>query len=380
MVCPDSFKGSLKAQEAADVIADALKEKYPDAEILKLPLADGGEGTGDLLAQGEYPDWVEVTACNPLKRPLNTGYHSDRNKTKAFIESAKVIGLPLLTREERNVMKASTFGLGMVIKKALENGCKEITVSLGGSATCDGGMGMLEALGYEFYDRNGIILEGSAENLSAIERIKSPETDSMLKGVEFKVLYDVENKLIGEYGSAKVYAPQKGAGPEDVRKLEAGLENLVNKAESEGLGGEDCALYSGAGAAGGLGFAFYCFLKAASQKGIEFMFEVMGFEEKIKEADLIITGEGKLDSQSLQGKVISGVLESAKTFSIPVIALAGIVESEKLLKSAGLKEIFQIADPKLSLEENLQRGIAVINLERAVRNEVTGWWEEETNN
>ena len=375
VVCPDSFKGSLSAEEASSVIAEALRRQYPEVETVILPLADGGEGTGEILARSEYPAKKEIIAFDPLMRAFKTFYLSDKTGRKAFIESAGVIGLPLLKPNERDVMKASSFGVGIVIKRAIEEGCKNITVSLGGSATSDGGMGMLSALGVKFYDKNGDILIGNGENLEVIDEIDITDIDPRVKGARFRILTDVRNPLSGDRGAARIFAPQKGARPEEVEKLEEGLSNFVEKNSRNNPKSRDYARKEGAGAAGGLGFAFLCFLDAEPRRGIDFVLEHTGFKEKIRGADVIITGEGKIDCQSLMGKVVSGVLDSGRQEAIPVIALAGIVENEKALKDAGIKAIFPIADKSLTKEENLQKETACRNLERVVGEELTLWWE-----
>lgn len=337
VVCPDSFKGSLSAIEVADTIARALSSCYPDSEIIEIPLADGGEGTAELITKYKFPKAIKVEVQDPLKRKISVCFHTDVNGEKAFIESAQIIGLPLLSPEERNPLKASSFGLGETIHKAIEMGCKEITISLGGSATCDGGKGMLEAL-------------------------KNTETNK----IKFNIICDVSNPLLGPNGAAKVFAPQKGASHQDIPILEDRLVKLAEEAKQRGLCSDNDIYKEGAGAAGGLGFAFQTFFKADTIKGIEYVFAETDFKNKIIGADLIITGEGKVDNQSLMGKVLSGVLYNAKKGNIPVIALGGIIENHRNLLKAGLKEVFEISDPLLSLNDNMKPETTKKNLRRTI--------------
>ena len=367
VICPDSFKGSLSASTAAHIIASTLQELHPTAELIEMPLADGGEGTLEIVSK-KYPRKIDIETVDALGKGLSTHYLADESEGQAFIESASSIGLPLISPENRNVMKASSYGLGQTIFSAIRAGNREIIVSLGGSATCDGGMGMMEALGFRFYDNSGRMLSGSGENLQKIEKIDSTRVESFLKGVKFIFIHDVDNRLLGKEGAAEVFSPQKGATKEEVAFLEAGLENLVEVAERSGFDGYKSADSIGAGAAGGLGFAFYCFLGGESKKGIDFILDTIEFDEKIKNADLIITGEGKLDCQSLMGKVVSGVLERAQKYEIPVVAIGGKVEDKEKLIASGLWKVYDIADESMTIEANMEKVTAERNLRNKIRN------------
>lgn len=367
VICPDSFKGSLSASTAAHIIASTLQELHPIAELIEMPLADGGEGTLEIVSK-KYPRKIDIETVDALGKGLSTHYLTDESECQAFIESASSIGLPLISPEDRNVMKASSYGLGQTILSAIRAGSREMIVSLGGSATCDGGMGMMEALGYRFYDNSGRELSGSGENLQKIEKIDSTHIKSFLKGVKFIFIHDVDNRLLGKEGAAEVFSPQKGATKEEVALLEAGLENLVEVAERSGFDGYKSADSIGAGAAGGLGFAFNCFLDGESKKGIDFILDTIEFDEKIKNADLIITGEGKLDCQSLMGKVVSGVLERAQKYEIPVVAIGGKVEDKEKLIDSGLRKVYDIADKSLTIETNMEKETAERNLRNKIRN------------
>lgn len=338
VICPDSFKGSLGAVEVADTIADAIGNIFPSVKTVRIPLADGGEGTADIICKACYPRKESVFASDPLGRKILTEYFIDDSGKKGFIESAGIIGLPLLKPEERNPVYTDSYGLGEVICDAIRKECEEITVALGGSATCDAGEGMLKAL----------------------------EESGSFSGIKFKVVCDVTNPLLGENGAVRVFAPQKGAKPEDLPLLEERLESFARKAIEKGLCNQSDLLKEGAGAAGGLGFAFQTYLKAHTIKGIDFVLESVNFENAIDKADLIITGEGKIDEQSLMGKVISGVLKKAKQKNIPVIALGGIIENEKKLREAGLEALYSIVDPSMSLRENMLPEITKANIKNTI--------------
>lgn len=350
VVCPDSFKGSMKAGEISRLISEVIKEELPEADIVELPLADGGEGTADVLMDS-YPLYLSVKARDPLGRERKAHYYTDLTGKKGFIETADVIGLPLLKEEERNPMEASSYGVGEVIADAIKHGFEEVTVALGGSATCDGGMGMMEALGFKFLDGNGDILEGRGKNLSLIREIDANGMNEGLKKIKIKILHDVLNPLTGEWGAAKVYGRQKGATEEEISMLEEGLRKLVEVSEKAGFKKKEKEEKhpwerEGSGAAGGLGYAFMSYMKIEMEPGIDFVLREMNFEERIQWADLIITGEGKLDSQSIMGKVLSGVLREGKRKDIPVVSISCQAEDKPTLKAAGLTESYILSEYK----------------------------------
>lgn len=337
VVCPDSFKGSLSAKEVAEIISKSFKEELTGIDIKEVPLADGGEGTAEIIKE-KFPFVLQVKSRDPLGRDIKCPLYLDKEKKSAFIESSKVIGLPLLSIEERNPLIASTSGLGDVIKKAIKEGCAAITVSLGGSATCDCGKGMMDAL-----------------------------KDIDLKGIHFNIICDVTNPLLGENGAVKIFAPQKGAKPGDLKLLEERITEFVDMNIKEGKSKKDDIYKPGAGAAGGLGFAFQSILKADTLNGIGYVIKETDFEKEIENADLIITGEGKIDRQSLMGKVLSGVLKSASQKGIPVIAIAGMVEDQDLLLKSGIKKVFEISDKNLTAEENMQKDITQKNIRNCIK-------------
>ena len=343
IICPDSFKGSLGAEEVTSVIAEEIKKNFMEyscdnVEIIELPLADGGEGTAGLL-NFLYPIKHKIRAHSASGELIETQFHSDVTGEKVFIESAEIIGLPLVALENRNPLNTSSFGLGEVISAAAKQGVKEIAVALGGSATCDGGMGMLESLG----------------DLKSYGNLR------------FRVICDVENPLLGEKGAVMTYGLQKGAKETDLPILEERMKQFAETAIKKGYATTGDICKRGAGAAGGLGFTFFTYLKAEYYKGIDFILDQKGFDKIIRDADIIITGEGKIDRQSLMGKVVGGVLARSQQFNIPVIAIGGKIEDRDQLHKAGLINLHEIADPDLSLLENMKREVAIDNIRKCIR-------------
>lgn len=378
IVCPDSFKGSLSACEAADCIAGELKELFPDSTIISLPLADGGEGTFEILKNKGLIAEDGSFLASEFKRlvskdeSLTPEHEICKSESKSIlIESSKHIGLHLFNNEERNPLVNSSRALGESINKDVKEGYKNIFVSLGGSGTCDGGIGMLAALGFQFIDESGILLEGKGCDLVKIRQIRYCPVEGVhanLNDICFTAVCDVTNPLYGKEGAAFVFGPQKGALPHELPQLDHGLQNLAKVATREGFGTGTEFLMPGAGAAGGIGYAMAVFLKAKLIGGIDFVFEKLEFANLIKDADLIITGEGKIDRQSLMGKVLSGVLKQAVRFQIPVIAIGGQVEDEEiLLSNSAIKAVWAIADESLSPEQNMQKSVAFGNLRNCVR-------------
>lgn len=330
IIAPDSFKGCLTADEVSRSIAEGLRQISPLSQPIIILLSDGGEGFGEIFNKRDKVK-TECFAEDPLGRLIKTDYYIIDNGETAVIESAKVCGLGLLSPEERNPMKASSFGLGQLIKDAIGKGCKKIMVGLGGSAVNDGGTGMLSALGYEFYDRKGNLLKGKGEDLSKIYKISSP---NVMPDVEFQAVCDVKNPLLGSEGATYVYSFQKGADMKMADSLEKGMENYAKVCKD--FLRKDFSVYAGTGAAGGLGFAIKAFFDGIIKEGIDVVMEANGFEEALHDADLIITGEGSIDRQSLMGKVLDGVCKRAKKFGIPVIALGGKVKDAEIIEEAGV--------------------------------------------
>lgn len=321
VLAPDKFKGSLTGMQFCDAVEKGVKEVLPNAEIIKLPLADGGDGTIDILEYHLKDKRTKVKVNDPLFRPIEASYlYLDSVKT-AFIEMAQASGMYLLKKEEQNCYNTTTLGVGEIILDAINRGAKTIILGIGGSATNDCGIGMATALGYTFEDEKRVELSPVGKNLGLIKNINSNNVMPELKSVTFKVACDVINPLSGKDGAAYVYGPQKGASEEEIEILDKGLVN-ISKLFLKTFG-KDVQNIKGAGAAGGMGAGAIVFLSAKLKSGIDLVKDLVDFNIKIKDADWIVTGEGKLDSQTFSGKTILGVLESAKNHQISVAALCG---------------------------------------------------------
>ena len=331
IVAPDSFKGCLPAGEVAAVVADSLRKTHPDWEVLEMPLADGGEGTLDVLLPALGGRIMKADVQDPLGRTVTARF--GLSGETAVIEVAEACGLRLLSPEERNPLKASTYGVGELLLAARLSGVRHFLVGLGGSATCDGGEGMMQV----------------------------PGLREALQGCSFELLCDVENPFIGPDGAARVFAPQKGASEADVEVLEERLTILADKMLRET--GVDVCRLTGAGAAGGLGGAFMAYLGARRVSGIERVLELVRFDERLEGTDLIITGEGKSDAQTLMGKVPQGVLRHAK--NIPVALLSGRIEARPALLEAGFDRLTEVSPRSLPMEEAMKPEVATRNLRDA---------------
>jgi len=321
ILAPDSFKGTFTAVEVCKAFSRGVRHQAPGTEIIELPLADGGEGTLDVLIEATGGERFCCRSLDPLGRPIEVEY-GVLPGGEALVEMARSSGLELLKEKGRNPWIAGTYGLGMVIRSALEKNVSSLTVTLGGSATVDGGVGMARALGYRFFDREGAeITEEGGRMLSRISRIDKSAANERLSSLRVRALCDVRNRLLGPSGAARVFAPQKGADPEMVERLEQGLANLSVRI-AEDLG-KQVAEVEGSGAAGGLGAAVVGFLNGSLVSGIDYVLETLEFDRALQGADLVITGEGSFDQQSLGGKVISGVLEKAGRKKVPVVVVCG---------------------------------------------------------
>lgn len=363
----DSFKGSMSSLEAADAAEKGLLKVFETAQAVKIPVADGGEGTVEALAAQEGARLVEIEAADPLGRRIRAHYAVLADGT-AVMEMARASGITLLSASELNPMKTSTFGTGEIIAHALKSGARKFAVGIGGSATNDGGMGMLAALGFEFFNSDGERLsEYGGENLAKVASIKLSGAMPELAEADFTVLCDVSNPFSGPNGAAHVYAPQKGATPEMVELLDAGLKSYAKAVEANT--GMSIDEHPGAGAAGGLGGAFLAFLKAKLKNGIEGVLDASGFDEKIEGADFIVTGEGRLDIQSSMGKAPEGVARRAHKKGIPVIALGGgITEDAARLYDCHVGAMFSICPSPMALEDAVNHDNAMRNMERASEN------------
>lgn len=359
----DSFKGSLTSQEAEQAAADGIRQVYPDCEILQIPVADGGEGLLDILLPYLKGETISLYAHNPLMEPIKTRYGIVAGYT-ALIEMAAVNGLPLLPPSKRNPLETTSFGTGELIKDALDRGCRRFIIGLGGSATNDAGLGMLQALGFRFFNKQGDELGRGGKIMKEVASIDTSSIHPALEESFFTVACDVPNDFCGPQGAAYVYAAQKGADKAMIKELDAGMYSLasvVNQAT-----GIDLTVCHGMGAAGGMAGAFIAFMNSCIQSGIHLVFDVLSFSRKIENADLIITGEGRIDRQSAIGKVPSGVLKKAQEQGIPVIAIAGSIEEVDYLNKAGFQAVFSITPAPLSLQEAMEPSRARENIRQLV--------------
>ena len=323
LIAPDSFKESLEAIEVCCAIKSGFSKVFPEANYTLLPMADGGEGTSAVLSYVLGGRWKEVRVHDPLMRPITAKYLLLENET-AVIEIAQACGLHLLTSNERNPLITSSYGVGELIVDALEEGAKRIIIGLGGSATNDAGLGMLMALGITFYDNDDKSLAQGGHQLAHLQRLDDSTFNPEILDTVFEVACDVTNPLCGISGASAIFGPQKGANPEQVKLLDKALSNFA--IVSERYGYPICQNIAGAGAAGGLGFALITFCGAQLQSGFDTVAKAVHLAEQIKNADLIITGEGKLDAQTLMGKVAGGISQLAKANHKPVIAICGSVD------------------------------------------------------
>ena len=365
VIAPDSFKESLTALEVAQAVEAGFKRVFPNAEYIKVPMADGGEGSVQSLidATGGKLSKAEVTA--PLGDKVTAFFGISGDKKTAFIEMAAASGLHLVPPAQRNPLKTTSFGTGELIKKALDAGVRKILLGIGGSATNDGGVGMLQALGASFSDAQGREIGFGGERLQYIERISLDGLDPRLNHVEFEVACDVNNPLCGERGASAVFGPQKGATPEMVRILDDALARFAEKALAQlNIAIADQA---GAGAAGGMGGGLLLLPKVQLKAGVQIIIEATQLAKRMENADLVITGEGRMDAQSIAGKTPIGVAQTAKRFNLPVVAIVGCLrEDYDVVYQHGIDAVFPIIRQLGTLEETLGQGRE--NLESGAEN------------
>lgn len=366
VVASDSFKGSLTSLEVAQSVAKAAKEAYPSCEVVEVNVADGGEGTMDALQQTLGGRKVIIEVSDPLGRPVDASYVILEDGNTAVLEMSAASGLPLLAPEERNPSKTSTLGTGELIRDALDKGCRKFLVGIGGSATNDAGMGMLHALGYRFMDASGTELAPVGGSMINVASIDMSGRHPALSEAKFIVACDVKAPLYGPDGAAYVFAPQKGADKDMVEALDMGLRHIAGVAAKET--GCDCSSLEGSGAAGGLGFAFRQFLGASLERGVEMVLDAIHFDELLKGADLVITGEGRVDSQTLTGKTPYGVAQRALHQGIPVVAIGGSVTLDKSqAQLAGFKDVMQVTPAGMPLSEAMKPDVAAENVYQTIK-------------
>ena len=361
VVAIDSLKGSLSSLEAGEAIKSGVQKVLPDAKVEVRPLADGGEGTVEALALGMGGELKTVEVTGPLGEKVNCLYGILEESKTAIVEMSGAAGITLVPDEMRNPLHTTTYGVGEVIKDAIANGCRHFIVGIGGSATNDGGIGMLQALGYGMLDKDGNQVPFGAKGIKEIVTITDEQVIPELKECSFRIACDVTNPLCGERGCSAVYGPQKGATPEMVKEMDGWLAEYAKlvaakyeKADAE---------YPGTGAAGGMGFAFLTYTNAVLESGIKIILEETKLEDYVKDADIVITGEGRLDGQTAFGKAPIGVANIAKKYNKPVIAFAGAVTKDAVIcNEHGIDAFFPILRRIQTLQEAMTPEIARDNM------------------
>ncbi|MES1221532.1 MAG: glycerate kinase [Bacteroidota bacterium] len=348
IIAPDKFKGSLTAFDVCKAISAGINNIDKKTETLSFPMADGGDGFATVMQYYLQTESIYCDTVDPLRRKINASYQWNKKTKTAIIEMAVASGLVLLKEEERNPLLASTYGTGLLIKDAVARGAKKIVLGLGGSATNDGGTGILEALGFDLLDSDDNIVGGNGGSLGKIERVVAP----VLPAVKFEIACDVKNVLCGEQGASFIYGPQKGADTTQVKFLDDGMKKLADVLVA--LTGKEVADIKGAGAAGGIVLSLMSFFDVELRQGIDMILSVSGIDKQVKDADLVITGEGKIDLQSSEGKVIGSIAQLANENKIPVIAFCGRLDlNEEEIKKLGLTKAFTIGK-EISPEESMR--------------------------
>lgn len=355
VIAPDSFKESLTALEVAEAIETGFKRIYPDAEYVKVPMADGGEGTVQSLVDALQGKLIEVDVTAPLGDKTTAFFGLSGDGKTAIIEMAAASGLHLVPQDQRNPLKTTSFGTGELIKTALDQGVEHIILGIGGSATNDGGVGMLQALGVQCLNQQQENVGFGGEQLGQITKIDMSRLDPRLNKVRFSVACDVNNPLCGEKGASATFGPQKGATPDMVQQLDAALRHFSDIVEQD-LGLNICD-QQGAGAAGGMGGGLLLLPNVKLQSGVQIVIRTLNLSEKMQGADLVITGEGRMDSQTIHGKTPIGVAKTAKAAGKPVIAIVGCLrEDYEVVFEHGIDAVFPIIRQLNSLEHTLQQG------------------------
>ncbi len=367
LLAPDSFKGALTSTQVADRLEKAVKKFFTECEVIKIPIADGGEGTVDVLLKSCNEYKIEKQVIGPEGDEI-TAYYGVIYGDTAIIEMSQASGITLLKRN-KNPLYTTSFGTGQLILDCIQRDFKKIYITIGGSATNDGGIGALMALGVKFFDENkNKIKDYTGISLEKIRSINSNELKNLIKDIDIKVFCDVDNTLTGENGATYVYGPQKGATGDILLRLENGMINFSKVVNS--YLGKDYSNIKGAGAAGGLGFALTAFLKAVLVRGIDEVLKILKFDDAAKGCDLIITGEGCIDRQSSFGKAISGVSKAAEKYSIPVLAIGGsISEGEQEVYKCGVSAITSAVCRPISFEEAMENADVMLEAaaERTMR-------------
>lgn len=357
----DSFKGSLSTFQAGEAIAEGVRKIYPNAETTICPLADGGEGTVDAIIAATGGEMVEVTVHNPIGKLIKSSYGIVPHTKTAIIEMSAAAGITLIDEKDRNPLTTTTYGVGELILDAITKGCCKFIVGIGGSATNDGGIGMLQALGFAFLDKNGNQVAFGAKGLKDVVEIKIDNAVKALKACSFCVACDVKNVLCGETGCSAIYGPQKGATKAMIKDMDAWLGKYAELTKKV-IPTSD-ANAPGTGAAGGLGFAFLSYLDATLQSGVDLIIKETNLEKHVKDADVVVTGEGRLDGQSYMGKAPIGVAKLAKKHKKPVVAFSGCVTDDAVIcNEHGIDAFFPILRAPCTLQEAMDCDHAYKNL------------------
>lgn len=359
VVAIDSFKGSLSSIEAGNAIKEGILRAKENAQVVVKPLADGGEGTTDAFIEGLGCEKIYVDVTGPSGQKVTAYYGYQKDSNTAIMEMASAAGITLL--EKKDPMHATTYGVGEMIKDAIQKGCRHFIIGIGGSATNDGGIGMLQALGFEFFDEKQNPVGQGGQALGKIKSISDLNKLKELDECHFKIACDVTNPLYGPSGATYIYGPQKGVTDDIKDLLDEGMKNYAQRTKE--FNGTDYANTPGAGAAGGLGFAFLSYLKGELESGIELILKAIKLEEEIKDADYVITGEGRLDHQTAMGKAPVGVAKLAKKYGAKVIALAGSISpGAKKCNAEGIDAYFCILNSVVTLEKAMNKETATENM------------------
>lgn len=365
VVAIDSLKGSLSSLEAGNAISEGIHKVFPKAEVTVRPLADGGEGTVEALTLGMNGHLEKVIVTGPLGRPVEAIYGILEKSKTAIMEMSAAAGITLVDEQERNPLNTTTYGVGEMIKDAIDKGCRHFIMGIGGSATNDGGIGMLQALGYGILDKEGKQVSFGAKGLKEIDRITDDFVIPELKKCSFRVACDVTNTLCGELGCSAIFGPQKGATPDMIEQMDKWLIHYAKLTEEKYPKAN--RNHAGTGAAGGLGFAFLSYTNAVLESGIKIILEETRLEEYVKAADLVVTGEGRLDAQTVMGKAPVGVAKIAKKYGKKVIAFSGCVTEDAVeCNNHGIDAYFPILRSVVSLEEAMDSKNARKNMVETV--------------
>ena len=367
VIAIDSFKGCMDSLTAAEAVKRGIGRSGFDADVDVFALADGGEGTSIALSRALGATEVPLTVCGPARRPVACSYWISQGKSTAIMEMSACAGITLVDGDEKNPERTTTYGVGEMILDAVASGCEKIIVGIGGSATNDGGIGMLAALGFEFFDADGILIEPyGAIAAGRVASISGEKVSEAVRGCKFSVACDVTNPLCGALGCSAVFAAQKGADAASIARMDGYLQSYADAVEKFSSKADRNA--AGAGAAGGLGFAFLSFLDARLLSGADLVIRESGLEKAIESADIVVTGEGRMDVQSSMGKAPSAVAAVAKRCGKTVIAFCGAISSPEGVEGLDIDGIFPIQTAAISLEDAMRTEVATANLEFTARN------------